>query len=48
MSTGNYIRIWNYGDDFMVAECYLKDGKKWRRGTKYLKDGTELKFDWKL
>ncbi len=39
MSTGNYIYILEDGE-FRVGECYMKDGKKWSRGTEYYTDGT--------
>jgi hypothetical protein len=39
-STGNYITIDSDGE-FRVGELYFKDGRRWRRGTQYNKDGTE-------
>ncbi len=44
LSTGNYISIWSDGL-FQVGEIYEKDGEKWRRGTQYDTDGTEIKYD---
>ncbi len=41
-NTGNYINIWSNGD-FSVGECYLKDGWRQFRGTKYHTNGTEEK-----
>ncbi len=44
MSTGNYIIIYSDGE-FRVGEYYLKEGRKWSRGTKYLTNGKEKKYD---
>ncbi len=45
-STGNYITIYSDGR-FDVGEQYLKDGKRWYRGsgTRYKTDGTSEKYD---
>ena len=41
---GNYLTIWSDGQ-LDVGECYLKDGKKWDKGTLYEVNGNEEKFD---
>ena len=41
---GNYLTIYSDGE-FKVGECYLKDGEKCVRGTRYLTDGFCKKFD---
>ncbi len=43
-SPGNYIQIWS-GRIFEVGERYIKEGKLWRRGTRYNRDGTEEQYD---
>ncbi len=43
-STGNYIII--HSDYwFKVGERYMKDGKRWERGTWYHKNGKEEQYD---
>ncbi len=44
LSTGHYITI-NSDGEFRVGECYMKDGRRWRRGTTYKKNGKEEKYD---
>jgi hypothetical protein len=43
-STGNFITTISDGR-FWVGEYYIKDGKKWLRGTQYNPNGTEVKYD---
>ncbi len=44
LSTGNYINILHYGK-FRVGEYYTKDGIEMVRGTRYMTDGKEEKYD---
>ncbi len=46
-STGNYITIYSDGR-FRVGEVFMKDGRRWIRGTQYNTDGTENEFEKKL
>ncbi len=43
LCTGNEITIYPDGW-FDVGETYIKDGKKWKRFTRYMTDGTEEKY----
>ncbi len=45
-STGHYIEINSVGW-FNVGECYMKDERRWWRGTKYKTDDTEEQYDYR-
>ena len=44
LAPGNYLKI-SSGGEFKVGECYLKDGYKFFRGTRYYKNGATGKYD---
>jgi hypothetical protein len=43
--TGKYIRIFSHGE-FNVGKIYLGGGRREVRGTKYMKNGKEQKYDY--
>ena len=43
-STGNYIEVYSSGG-FRVGEYYMKDGRRWNRGTWYFTSGKEEEYD---